>query len=255
MTICGPNQTLTKDQVAQFMRNAGFPESVIPVGLAVSYAESGWQTGNCNLADANGGSFGLWQINGIHFGNTSKDCAFDPQCATNYAHMLWTGQGWNPWGAFTDGRYLSYLNGATPPSGSGAPSGTSSTSITPPDPMSPQAILNTLIGTGKAFDNLYQWMSDPVRIIKMVVGVLLTGIAVAVMFIPMPDKIGSTISAFRKASHPIKATQNAIAKATYVKPKPEPKQAKQPSQAKSTSQAKTPSQPKHPQVIVTKVKP
>jgi hypothetical protein len=151
------------------MRNAGFPESAIQTGLAVSYGESGWSSGNCNLADANGGSYGLWQINGIHFyaGGTSKACAFDPQCATNYAYGLWKSQGWNPWGAYTDGRYLQYMGGAPPP-GTAQPTTGQPLST---DPMSPGAIWNTLQGLFSASSTFYQWLINPVRIIKMIVGV------------------------------------------------------------------------------------
>src|SRR5262249_10949714 len=86
----------------------------IPIGIAVAHGESSLQSGNCNLSDPNGGSFGLWQINGIHFlSGTTLACAFDPQCATNYAFQLsGGGTDWTPWGAYTNGSYKNFLNTA-----------------------------------------------------------------------------------------------------------------------------------------------
>lgn len=227
MTICGPNQQLTSADVAQYMRNAGFPESAIQTGLAVSYGESGWESGNCNLADANGGSYGLWQINGIHFlsGGVTKACAFDPQCATNYAYQLWKGQGWNPWGAYTDGRYLQFMNNPVP-AGSAQP--TTGTPLST-DPMSPGAIWNTLQGLFSGSSDFYQWLSNPVRIIKMIVGVGLVFISVAVLFLPQAE------STVRKVANPIRRLT--------PKPKkpPKPVTPKKPVAPKKPAAAKKPS--------------
>lgn len=206
MTICGPNRSLTRDEVAQYMRNAGFPESAIQTGLAVAYGESGWQSGNCNLADANGGSYGLWQINGVHFysGGTSKACAFDPQCATNYAYSLWKGQGWNPWGAYTDGRYLQFMGGAVPP---GQAQATNTSTVDMAAQTNP---IDALSSVGKFFTATWDWLTNPVRIIKMIVGLGLVLISVAVLFLPQAEesvtKVATTVTKIR---HPVKVMKAA----------------------------------------------
>lgn len=231
MSICGPNQTLSSDQVAQLMRNAGFPDSAIPTGIAIAEAESSWQTGNCNPNDPNGGSFGLWQINGIHFLNgTSLACAFDPQCSTNYAYQLSNGgQDWTPWGTYTSGAYQQYLNGNTLPTGNIQFSSEISSGKCPdkgqpctcPDGYS--VAVNNLgkpICKNNAFpyntasckecpgssdpltkisnfldsiSQFGQWLADPVRIIKLVFGVLLIGGAIFLIASPQ-SQVARTIT-------------------------------------------------------------
>jgi hypothetical protein len=220
MTICGPNQSLTNDQVAQLMRNAGFPESTISIGVAVASGESSLQTGNCNLNDPNGGSFGLWQINGIHFlSGTTQSCAFDPQCATNYAFQLSNGgSDWTPWGAYTNGTYKNYLN--SPLTSTGTMENTigkcpgPNDKCTCPDGYSviknaignpicrnnsfpydsrscaecPTSSTDPITAIGNFFSSIQQttqWLSDPIRIIKLVFGILL--IAGSLILIALPQ--------------------------------------------------------------------
>lgn len=204
MTICGPNNvSLTPVQLQQYAVQAGFQGDSVNTITAIALAESGGETGNCNLSDPYGGSFGVLQINGSHFlsGTTSKACAFDPLCSFQFAYSLsGGGKNFTPWGSFTDGRYASYLSGL----GAG-PSGGANL---PPNPVTD--FLNSLTQTGGALNAIYQWLTDPIRIIKMVVGVILVGISVAVLFVPVPDKLQSYVTTIRKAAHPIARTKKAI---------------------------------------------
>jgi Lysozyme like domain len=225
MPICGPNQSLTADQVAQFMRNAGFPESSIPTGIAISFNESSWQTGNCNPNDPNGGSFGLWQINGIHFaGSTTLACAFDPQCATNYAYFLsnggqdWAGPWTNSWNAYENGQIH-------------LPSGTSSqytSSIAPGQKSggcqcSPGDTVITIAGKQMCEHNglttftydcganlgsfnpvdltnaIYEWIKDPTRLIKLIFGVVLVSGALLILVNPTAGLAGELAKALKTA--------------------------------------------------------
>lgn len=228
--ICGPNQVLNADQVAQLMRNAGFSEDQIPIGLAISFNESSWNTGNCNTSDPNGGSFGLWQINGIHFPNsTDIGCAFDPQCATNYAFFLsgggqdWSGPWTNSWNAYQNGQ-IALPNGSTPTSGGNQLSTTITTGkgpggcpgkgekcTCPPGYSQTTNNLGTPICKNNSFpyntasckecpgssdpltkisnfldsiSQFGQWLGDPVRIIKLVSGLLLIGGAILLIASP-----------------------------------------------------------------------
>lgn len=234
MTICGPNQNLTSDQVATYMRNAGFPESSIPLGLAISRAESGWLSGNCNESDPNGGSFGLWQINGIHFlSGTTLQCAFDPQCATNYAFQLSNGgQNWTPWGAYTNGSYKQYMNGSSdntqqttsvstgkcpgPNDKCTCPAGYSviknalgnpicRNNSFPFDSQScaecPTSSTDPIKAIGNFFTSisqLTQWLSDPMRIIKLVFGILLIGGAIFLIASPQGQVAQSIMKSARR---------------------------------------------------------
>jgi Lysozyme like domain len=203
MTICGPNQQLTRDQVAQYMRNAGFPEQNIGVGLAIAFAESGLASGNCNLDDPNGGSFGLWQINGAHFnsGGTSKECAFDPQCSTNYAFKLWVSQGWDPWGTYTSGAYKQYLNGFPDVPGKNnadcqCPPGWNTVMVGGekrcqkggdifPCGQTVEPGKDPLTTIGDTLTKLGPWISDPVRVVKMIAGIVF--IAGAIFLVASPQ--------------------------------------------------------------------
>jgi hypothetical protein len=110
----------SRGQIAEAMRRAGFHESDIPVGVAIVTAESGGRAGATNDGSATRTrefSVGPWQINlHAHGSRISETGARDLQSATDYAFQLWRASGWNPWGAYTNGSYLRYLDGAPPPS-------------------------------------------------------------------------------------------------------------------------------------------
>lgn len=207
MPICGPNQSLSSDQVAQLMRNAGFPDSAIPTGVAIAQAESGFQTGNCNPNDPYGGSFGLWQINGSHFqGSTTMACAFDPQCSTNFTYQLSNGgQNWSAWGTFTSGLYKQYLNGASPTlttgTGCQCAQGDTSEKILGKDMCKHTDATTGIVqyytcgstpaGGGipgmdltTALSYIIPWIKDPTRLLKLIFGVLLIGGAIFLVASP-----------------------------------------------------------------------
>ena len=112
-------RTLSTQQIAAGLRQAGFPEQVIPTMTAVTMAESG---GNPYAHNPNAGtgdnSYGLLQINMLGgmgperrkaFGLSSDDQLFDP--ATNFraAKQIYDQQGIGAWGAYTNGSYKKYL--------------------------------------------------------------------------------------------------------------------------------------------------
>jgi len=105
--------------IAQLMRNAGFPESAIGVGLGIVQAES---SGRANATHPNtSGRYagtidqGLWQINTMHQGNPWYPAdPFDPQQSTNAAFALWKAAGgqWTDWVTYNQGLALAH---AVPP--------------------------------------------------------------------------------------------------------------------------------------------
>jgi Lysozyme like domain len=214
MPICGPNQSLTSDQVATLMKNAGFPDSSIPTGVAIAEAESSWQTGNCNPNDPNGGSFGLWQINGIHFLNgTSMQCAFDPQCSTNYAFKLSNGgTDWGAWGTYTSGAYQQYLNSgltATLSGGCKCDPGDTVVTIGGKQMCEHNGITSFTYDCGANLGTLpnpidlasaaYAWIKDPTRLIKLIFGILLIGISLLLLINPTAGLAGELAKAIRQS--------------------------------------------------------
>ena len=71
--------TLTRGQIANAARAAGFPESQIPMAVAVAMAESGGNPRATNNANRNGSSdYGLWQINTVHSSLLASGNKYDP---------------------------------------------------------------------------------------------------------------------------------------------------------------------------------
>jgi hypothetical protein len=110
---------LTIPQAADYARQAGFSGNNLITMLAVAMGESDLFTQAINPTDPNNGSFGILQINGIHFGNRfgpngqytmSQAAAFDPQLAFLFSYELSnSGTNFSPWGAYTNLSYLQHI--------------------------------------------------------------------------------------------------------------------------------------------------
>ncbi|NUT90858.1 MAG: transglycosylase SLT domain-containing protein [Saccharothrix sp.] len=102
---------LTAAQVAQLVKQAGFPDSAHVTMVAIAKAESGFNTEAVNPDDPYGGSFGLFQINGAHKLDSRRllsDAAYNTQAAKN----IYDSQGLIAWGVYTSGAYEKHLNEA-----------------------------------------------------------------------------------------------------------------------------------------------
>ena len=112
-------RTLSTREIAQGLRDAGFPEGLIPTMTAVTLAESSGNPYAHNPNRTTGdNSYGLLQINMIdgmgperraEFGIASNDALFDP--ATNFraAKKIFDQQGIGAWGAYTNGSYKQFM--------------------------------------------------------------------------------------------------------------------------------------------------
>jgi Lysozyme like domain len=169
---------LTVEQATTYAERAGFTGKSLQIIVAIAQAESGLNTTNFNPNDPNGGSFGVLQINGAHFGAAwtggvmSQAQANDPQTAFDYAYYL-SAQGTNfeAWGTFdpkngTTPAYLQYMNGSAP---------TTSTPTSTP---------TATTGFG-GID--WGWLSQPARIVKMTVGLVLIGISLFLLLSSNPE--------------------------------------------------------------------
>jgi Lysozyme like domain len=86
--------------------NGGDPASA-PMAAAIAMAESGGDPYAFNGRDPNGGSVGLWQINGIH----GSQASYDPNAnAAAAVAISGNGTNWNPWGSYTNGSYAAWEN-------------------------------------------------------------------------------------------------------------------------------------------------
>jgi hypothetical protein len=110
----------TQEQIAQYLRNAGFPESAIPTMLRIAQLES---TNDPNAFNPDSTtkdlSYGLFQINMFGkmgperrkwFGIKSNEELYDPQKNANAAYKLWNsrekskgaGQGYTHWSTYNN---------------------------------------------------------------------------------------------------------------------------------------------------------
>lgn len=112
---------ISQQQAYQYAASAGFNTSIVPgtnytqlqtiVGIAG--AESGFNSQAINRSDPYGGSYGVLQINGVHFGSgkgMSANGALDPKTAFKYAYTIsGGGVNFNPWTVYTNGNYKKFI--------------------------------------------------------------------------------------------------------------------------------------------------
>lgn len=119
MATLTAGETLTDQQTLSHARSAGFSGSGLVVICAIAKAESGLNTHAINSSDPYGGSFGILQINGAHFGDKfgpngmytmSENAAFQPGLAFLFSWELSKyGKDFHDWGTYTSGAYLQFL--------------------------------------------------------------------------------------------------------------------------------------------------
>lgn len=84
------------------------------VAYAVMMAESGGDPKEVNLNHGTADySIGLFQINlygSLSDGRPPADWLKNPENNVDYAYKIYEDDGWTAWGAYTDGRYLEFLN-------------------------------------------------------------------------------------------------------------------------------------------------
>jgi len=80
---------------------------------AVCMAESHGNPNANNAGTNSDGStdYGLMQINSIHADmvDGQLDKLYDPKTNLDIAYKLYQAKGWQPWSAYNNGKYLSYL--------------------------------------------------------------------------------------------------------------------------------------------------
>lgn len=107
---------LSRAQIADAMRKAGWPESAIPMGVAVALAESGGNPRAINRSNRNGSSdHGLFQINTVHKKLLTTGDPYNPVDNARMALKVYrdAGSKWTPWSVFKSGSYRKFYTGKT----------------------------------------------------------------------------------------------------------------------------------------------
>lgn len=104
--------TLSGREVAQLVKQAGFPESVHATMVAIFKAESSWRTDAIGGPNRNGTyDRGIAQINDVHGydrGKLVNDAAYNVTCAKK----IYDRQGLGAWSVYNSGGYQKHMNEA-----------------------------------------------------------------------------------------------------------------------------------------------
>ena len=107
-----PGKTLSRAQVLAVATAAGFPDPKL--AAAVALAESGGSTG-AMLRSSREISVGLWQINTMVHPYSVADMKDPIKNAAAAFKISKGGTTWQPWSAFTNGRYKAFQTGILAP--------------------------------------------------------------------------------------------------------------------------------------------
>ena len=177
---------LSDAQLANVARQGGFPDSEIPLAVAIAKAES---SGNPRAHNTNAStgdnSYGLWQINMIGamgpdrrkaLGLTSNDQLFDPVVNAKAAYFIRKRQGWSAWSTY---KKVSQQDpsavGEAPLDGSGATAGIGEVVAGPITSGIAEKIIGGEINkfTEKTRQALITYMIFAVALVLLILGVVI----------------------------------------------------------------------------------
>ncbi len=105
---------LSRAQVQSYAAGAGFSGSALSTILAISQAESGFNTVARGVNTDGSVDRGLYQINNRYHPEVSDSCAYDPVCSSQAAFRISnSGRSFTPWSTYTSGAYRQYLIGGS----------------------------------------------------------------------------------------------------------------------------------------------
>ena len=114
---------LSDTQIAAYAKLAGFTGPDLVIAVAVALGESGGNPEDISSTH----DYGVWQVNLDAWGNLLTPDIMasgrwkDPLVNAAFAYHIWKWGGWAPWAAYTNGRYLKFMDRATaavtPPEG------------------------------------------------------------------------------------------------------------------------------------------
>lgn len=104
--------TLTAAQIAQLVKQAGFPQNTHVTMVAIALAESGGRVEVVSPFNKNGTKdYGLFQINSVH-GYVERDLVSDAAFNTRCAKAIYDRQGFQAWSVYNNGKYEAKMNEA-----------------------------------------------------------------------------------------------------------------------------------------------
>lgn len=184
---------LSSSQLASYAQSAGFTGAGLAIIVAIALAESGGNPAIRGGQDPR--DRGVLQINSYWHPEVSDACAFDPACAFKAAFSISSnGTNFSQWTTFTNGAYKSHLSAAStatpaaPGTGLGPAAATANAAASIANPI--QAIVDFFNGLSPAL----AWLSNPIRVLKFVAGLMLITIALYLLVVPeAAQKVGSIV--------------------------------------------------------------
>jgi hypothetical protein len=176
--------TITVQQAISYAQAAGFSGQSLVDAVAIAMAESGLDTNSTNTTTSGVGlDRGIVKFNSVFHSDVPDSCAYDPACAfREFFRVSKQGTTFCEWCTYTtqcgqanctaDGGYKSNL--ATVQAAMGGQTGTSTIGS-----FSPTSFLPT---------DLLSWLSDPIRMLKMALGIILIFISIFLLMVPQAEQ-------------------------------------------------------------------
>ncbi len=201
MAAAGPTThvigKLSATQVAAYARNAGFPDSELPMAVEVARLESGFDPTKVGVLDPR--DLGLYQINSHYHPEVLKINWKDAQANTNLAHTIWLQRGWGEWHTSLAAR-AALASGATDSKAAAA----SAKATQQQADIVPNAI-NTALAPIEAFNRIGQWISNPrniLRIAEVGLGGGLLLVAIAMISRPVAEPVAKVATQVAEVATP-----------------------------------------------------
>jgi len=188
--------TLSRDQLYQYGAAAGFTGGALDEVVAIALAESSGDTQHVNVNGPdtiNGKSVsssrdrGVLQINDIWNPDVSDAQAFDPTFSFQWAYKVTQGGQANLfqayWVTVQNGAYKQYLTAGS--SGATGTTGTT-TGLTMGVPM---IDLTPITSWLTSLNSLWDWLRNPIRLIKLLVGLGLVVSSILLLLSPEAEEV------------------------------------------------------------------
>lgn len=157
----------TYTQLVAIAQQNGFTGLSANIIAAIALAESSGDP-QASFVNADGSTDrGILQINSFSHAEVPDSCAYDVSCSLQQAYRISNyGNTFTQWVTFNTGAYQQYMNGNKGTSSEAANSSTST------------------LGLYQDIGGLSQWLANPIRIVKLVVGVGLILFAIVILVLP-----------------------------------------------------------------------
>ena len=203
------NQRLSKAQITSLVRQAGFPEDVVPTMVGIAGGESSFNPRAHNPNASTGdNSYGLFQINMLGdmgperrrlFGIQSNEELFDPVKNVQAAKAIYDRQGLGAWSVYRSGAYKDSLPTTEDLQGATVPA---SAFTETPSPEQPQTVggggnvLNVYFDRGSQHQDKKEKAKSLVEQMKESIMRGMVGQILNPMFIPGMSSPGMSSGAF-----------------------------------------------------------